>query len=62
MQVCGLNLLRKRLADYIGNGLNVVKVMPESAIKFGAYEASLFVRLWIHTSNKLRRPSVSLLK
>lgn len=21
-----------------GNGLNVVKVMPESAIKFGAYE------------------------
>jgi hypothetical protein len=24
----------------IGNGLNVVKVMPESAIKFGAYEVS----------------------
>ena len=24
----------------LGNGLNVVKVMPESAIKFGAYEAS----------------------
>lgn len=23
-----------------GNGLNVIKVMPESAIKFGAYEAS----------------------
>lgn len=22
----------------LGNGLNVVKVMPESAIKFGAYE------------------------
>lgn len=26
-----------------GNGLNVVKVMPESAIKFGAYEVSLSV-------------------
>ena len=24
----------------LGNGLNVVKVMPESAIKFGAYEAA----------------------
>ena len=23
-----------------GNGLNVVKVMPESAIKFGGYEAA----------------------
>ncbi|KAF2761805.1 calcium dependent mitochondrial carrier protein-like protein [Pseudovirgaria hyperparasitica] len=25
---------------YAGNGLNVVKVMPESAIKFGSYEAT----------------------
>ncbi|XPS75352.1 hypothetical protein M3J09_007448 [Ascochyta lentis] len=25
---------------YAGNGLNVIKVMPESAIKFGAYEAT----------------------
>lgn len=23
---------------WIGNGLNVVKVMPESAVKFGAFE------------------------
>lgn len=28
-----------RQADcFAGNGLNVVKVMPESAIKFGGYE------------------------
>ena len=25
-------------AEYKGNGLNVIKVMPESAIKFGSYE------------------------
>ncbi|KAK8212675.1 hypothetical protein IWZ01DRAFT_550610 [Phyllosticta capitalensis] len=25
---------------YAGNGLNVVKVMPESAVKFGAFEVS----------------------
>lgn len=29
------------LLNSSGNGLNVVKVMPESAIKFGAYEVSL---------------------
>jgi solute carrier family 25 phosphate transporter 23/24/25/41 len=28
------------LTVYIGNGLNVLKVMPESAIKFGSYEAA----------------------
>lgn len=31
-------MLTSSLTDKRGNGLNVVKVMPESAIKFGAYE------------------------
>ncbi|EKG19459.1 Calcium-binding EF-hand [Macrophomina phaseolina MS6] len=35
---------------YAGNGLNVVKVMPESAVKFGAFEASkrMFARIEGH--------------
>ncbi len=28
------------MLTYVGNGLNVIKVMPESAIKFGSFEAA----------------------
>lgn len=37
------------LTELTGNGLNVVKVMPESSVKFGAYEVSLM--------DSLRRPA-----
>lgn len=44
---------------FAGNGLNVVKVMPESAIKFGAYEASkrAFARLEGHNDTKKLLPT-----
>lgn len=37
-QDCGQ---RTEFSFCLGNGLNVAKVMPESAIKFGAYEVSV---------------------
>lgn len=40
-------------ADYLdleGNGLNVLKVMPESAIKFGSYEVAETL-LWYSTKS-----------
>ncbi|KAL3478597.1 mitochondrial carrier domain-containing protein [Aspergillus californicus] len=42
---------------FAGNGLNVVKVMPESAIKFGAYESAkrAFARLEGHNDPKRLR-------
>ncbi|KAL4919548.1 mitochondrial carrier domain-containing protein [Aspergillus aurantiobrunneus] len=44
---------------FAGNGLNVVKVMPESAIKFGAYESAkrAFARIEGHNDPKRLRPT-----
>ncbi|KAJ6113531.1 hypothetical protein N7523_006848 [Penicillium sp. IBT 18751x] len=44
---------------FAGNGLNVVKVMPESAIKFGAYESAkqFFARLEGHNDPKRLLPT-----
>ncbi|KAJ5800182.1 uncharacterized protein N7518_002250 [Penicillium psychrosexuale] len=44
---------------FAGNGLNVVKVMPESAIKFGAYESAkrAFAQLEGHNDPKRLRPT-----
>ncbi|KAJ5098197.1 hypothetical protein N7532_005198 [Penicillium argentinense] len=44
---------------FAGNGLNVVKVMPESAIKFGAYESAkrFFARMEGHNDPKRLLPT-----
>ena len=38
-----IDLVSEQQLTGAGNGLNVVKVMPESAIKFGAYEVSTYI-------------------
>jgi len=40
---------------HAGNGLNVVKVMPESAIKFGSYEVYLGMNLSLQAYIKVCR-------
>lgn len=38
--LCTMRLTNGRLKKTTGNGLNVIKIMPETAIKFGSYEAA----------------------
>ncbi|EJU05998.1 mitochondrial carrier [Dacryopinax primogenitus] len=49
----GIYLESGLLGFWIGNGLNVVKIFPESAIKFLSYEASkrMFARYWDHVDD-----------
>jgi solute carrier family 25 phosphate transporter 23/24/25/41 len=44
-----------RCSRFVGNGINIAKVMPESAIKFGSFEAMKRVCAKVEGHNNPKR-------